>query len=275
MTSKVIIFIVLSLSVALHPSLTALQDATYKTDKKKKTMQEKHPYMSNVEQTKIKPYLLPTKHPIYNTLQSIFTVQRATLNSETLASAGFNNRFTQPRSFIRVVSHPATPGYLFKLYLDSETRIKKNTPGWQWLVNRAKNATIIQSIITRKKIKHFVVAKKWIYQLPTYPLPPLNDPNYTPKGEILVVEDMNLVSKEENAHAWKTVITKEHLDEFYKIISSAGGSSYRIDNVAYTKSGKFAFIDTEYTNRTVDRVSITKYLSPKMANYWTKRTLFP
>jgi hypothetical protein len=229
---------------------------------------EKNPYFSKQERKRIKPYLMPNDHPIKPILDKIFS-KRALLDADAFAAAGFVTKSVQPHSFIRVASHPETPGYLYKIYLDSELRLKKNTPGWKWFGYRTKNAKTIGDFIKKRKIQYFVVAKKWIYALPIEPSPP-SDPLYARKNEILVVEDMNLVSDEENARAWRTVITKEHLDEFYAILTHAGGSSYRIDNVAYTKNGKFAFIDTEYNKKTPDHRAILPHLSPEMAAYWKK-----
>lgn len=228
-----------------------------------------NPYMSQEEKNLIRPYIIPSNHPLKKKLDSIFKKQRATLNSQTFAQAGFICKYIQPRSFIQVASHPTMPGYLFKVYLDSEKRIKKNVPGWKWFVRRAQNAEKIRSYIIRKGIKNFKAPKKWIYPLPADPSPP-NDPLYVRKNEILVVEDMQLVSKADNFKAWKTVITKDILDELLKIIKYVGGKSYRPDNVPYTKKGVFAFIDTEYTNKIPEVESITPYLSPEMKAYWIK-----
>lgn len=230
---------------------------------------ETNPYSSKKEKKTIRPYLLPWNHPKKPYLDAIFLNQRATMNPESFADAGFISHHIQFRSFIHVASHPLIPGYLVKVYLDSELRSRRNIPSWQWFANRAKNAKAIDNVIKSKKLKYFTVAKKWIYPLPINPAPP-NDLGYLRKNVILLVKDMNLVSKSENLLAWKTVITKKHLDEFYTIITSVGGSSYRPDNVTYTKNGKFAFIDTEYTNKSPDYRSILPYLSPKMAAYWKK-----
>jgi hypothetical protein len=83
---------------------------------------------------------------------------------------------------------------------------------------------------------------------------------------------MKLVSNAENEAAWKTVITREHLNELYLIITKAGGSSYRPDNIWLTKHGKFAFIDTEYPRQKFDYNSIPSYLSPEMRSYWANLT---
>lgn len=232
---------------------------------------DNNPYFAKKEKKQIKPYLLPFNHPIKPYLDHIFSSERVILNSDTFTAAGFISKFIQPRSFIRVASHPYLPGYLIKVYLDDELRIKKETPGWKWFVNRAKNAKLIRRYIKKNKCKYFTAPEKWIYPLPINTSPP-NDPSFSRKNEILIVEDMQLVSDHENNLAWKTVITKKHLDELYNIISYAGGSSYRADNVAYTKSGKFAFIDTEYKKSSSSYHAILPYLSDDMAAYWRKIT---
>lgn len=234
-------------------------------------IQLENPYIDVEEKKRIQPYLISVTHPIFPTLESIFTQQRATLNLSALTKAGFIIKFIQQRSFIIVASHPLMPGYLFKIYLDSELRIKRATPGWQWFVNRVRNANKIRHFIKKNKIRYFVAPHKWIYALPASPLPPFND-DYVPKWEILVVKDMQLVSKEENLTAWKTKITKKHLDELYTIIKYAGGSSYRASNIPMTQNGTFAFVDTEYTTTSPDTESILPYLSSKMARYWKKKT---
>lgn len=232
---------------------------------------DKNPYIPHEEKKKILPFLLPLNHAIKPLLDSIFIASRASLNENTFAAAGFLTKCRQPRSFLTVASHPRIPGYLFKVYLDSENRIKKDTPGWQWMLNRIKLANKIQKYIKKRKFRFFCVPQKWIYPLPLNPSPP-NDSNYVRKNEILVVEDMELTSKQDNFQAWKTIITKEYLDEFYAIIKHAGGSSYRAENVAYTIHGKFAFIDTEYANQAGRFDHIDLCLSPEMLKYWKELT---
>ncbi len=226
-----------------------------------------------LEREAIAPYILPEDHPIKEKLDAIFCLRRATLNQQMFRMAGFIIKYSQPRSFIKVASHPAIPGYLVKVYLDSEHRLKRNTEGWVWFTRRIEGVNKIHEYITANKSKFFVAPKKWIYPLPVNPSIP-GAFGYQRKNEILVVEDMRLVSKEKSIKAWKTKITKEHLDELYEILYYAGGDSYRPDNIAYTEEGKFAFIDTEYSYiYRSSYESIKKYLSSEMAEYWeTKYT---
>lgn len=230
---------------------------------------EKNPYLNDIMRNMIRPYILPCQHPAKRVLDSIFHSHRAILNDHELCAAGFNVVYHQPRSFIRVVSHPKLPGYLLKIYLDSELREKNYKPGWLWLTARCKGAAHLRKVIQSKKSHYFQVPNKWLYPLPPEPSPPKNE-EYKRQLVILIVEDMDLVSDEENYHAWKNQITHAHLKELYTIISKAKGSSYRPDNICLSKNGKFSFIDTEYPKQKADYNSIRPFLSPEMRHYWDK-----
>jgi hypothetical protein len=215
----------------------------------------------------MKRYILPENHPAKPALDAIFLSTRATKDEATFRASGFTTLFTKSRSFIRVARHLSLPGYLLKVYLDSEQRQKRKRASWEWLVLRCEGAEKIRKIIEKKKITHFQVPGKWLY-----PLPPHPDCTSMEQPFLLIVDDMKLVSNAENEAAWKTVITREHLNELYLIITKAGGSSYRPDNIWLTKHGKFAFIDTEYPRQKFDYNSIPSYLSPEMRSYWANLT---
>lgn len=216
----------------------------------------------------MRPYIIPNNHPKKRVLDALFA-SRVTLNAQTLAQAGFNTISVRPRSYIRVISHPALPNYLIKCNLDSEIREKHGKSSWFWLVRRCEGVQQVQNVIDRKKIKHFVAAKKWIYPLPAEPAPPRNG-LFRRHYAVLLVTDMQLAPEKKNYYAWRHYITKEHLRELYTIISRAKGSSYRPDNIAYTIHDQFAFIDTEYPQRKPDYDSIRKYLNPEMRKYWDR-----
>lgn len=215
----------------------------------------------------ISRYLLPSDSPYTPLMDQLFSSSRATYNSSTLQQAGFKILHEQPRSFITVASHPALPGVLIKLYYDTELRRKYGDPGWKWFARRCSGAEIIRNVIAKKHIKYFTVPFKYIYVLPPQTIP-LKSPTVDPKLAVLVVQDMQLVDEELNYAAWKVLITPEILNELYIIISRANGSSYRPDNIPFTKSGQFAFIDTEYPYQNPDFESIRKYLSTPMRDYW-------
>jgi hypothetical protein len=215
----------------------------------------------------MKRYFLPENHPAKPALDAIFLSTRATKDEATFQASGFTTLYAKSRSFIRVVRHPSIPGYLLKVYLDSEQRQKRNRTGWERLIFRCEGAEKIRNIIQKRKIKHFQVPGKWLYVLAPHP-----DCTSMKQPFLLIVDDMNLVSNGENKAAWKTVITREHLNELYLIITKAGGSSYRPDNIWLTKRGKFAFIDTEYPRQKFDYNSISSYLSDEMRSYWASLT---
>ncbi|MEM1281960.1 MAG: hypothetical protein AAGG81_00245 [Chlamydiota bacterium] len=226
-----------------------------------------NPYTTKEYRKTVSPYLMPANHPIKEMLDEIFTKNRVTSDLETFKTAGFQLIPTNQRSHIVVARHPALPGYIVKVALDSEKKQKFNRPSWVWLARRCELANKIRAVIRKQKCYLFTVAQKWIYPLPT--TPPTLKKDYERKNEILVVTDMELANDSENEEAWKNM-TKTHLKQLYTIITYAGGCSYRKDNIPVTKSGKFAFIDTEYPHRTPNYQTVIDFLSPEMRKYWMR-----
>jgi len=223
--------------------------------------------LSHSAKKKMRPYLIPEHHPLRETMDTIFKTARVTQNESSYQAAGFKTLCERPRTFVRVASHPALPGHLVKLYLDTELRKKRHKESWEWLVKRCEGAEKVRNVIRKRHIKHFVVPDKWIYPLPDHPLPPANI-HYTRHLAVLLVTDMQLASSKENYYAWSHSVTEEQLDELYDIITYAKGSSYRPDNICYTKKKQYAFIDTEYPSRGPDYRSIRGYLSASKRRYW-------
>lgn len=231
---------------------------------------EKNHYISETARNDIRPYLLPENHPMKSKLDKIFHATRASFDDKSLVKAGFDIKFKQPRSFIRVVSHPSLPGYLLKIVTDVELRNKNGKPEWHWFVNRCKGVEKIHEVLRNNKIKYFTAPKKWIYPLPLNPYPGKGAHANSRKIVVLLVEDMQLTSKHDNLAAWRKEITKQHLDELFTIISQVGGHSYRASNIPQTKKGTFAFIDTEYPQSPPRYGDIMGYLSPKRQLYWER-----
>lgn len=228
---------------------------------------ESNPFLSSDAKNKMRPFLLKKSYPLFNTIEYLFGLGRVTQDASTFKQAGFSILRKQPRSFIIVASHPSLPGILLKLHLDNELRKKKGISGWVWFVKRCEGASKIRKIIKDNQIAYFEVAKKYLYPLPAKFSPPV-DPNYERKPVVLVVQDMNIFPSAESANAWKTVFTKQHLNELYTIISLGNGSSYRPDNIPYSRSGKFAFIDTEYPDRKPNFRGVRAYLPASLKKYW-------
>lgn len=225
------------------------------------------------DRLRINHYLLPEQSAIKNNLDILFLSSRATEDYNHLIEADFTPYYIQPRSFIVVAGHALLPGYLVKLQLDTELRLKSNEPCWEWFIRRCEGAKKIQEIIDEHQIKHFEVAEKWLYPLPLQPAPPQTS-DYDQKLLVVLVKDMNLVPMRENRKAWKEQITKEHLDELCIIMKNAYASSFRADNISFTKKGTFAFIDTEYRlpYHVPNFEKIGRRLNEEMLEYWKSLT---
>ncbi len=207
---------------------------------------------------------MPFDHPIKRTLDFIFSQSRATENEQSLIDAGFTVLTKGPFSFVIIAKHPLLPHYIFKLYLDSETQTKKETPHWKWLLKRCIGAEKIRNLIHKKNIRHFTVPDKWLYLLPSYPF------SKEKKQEpfILVETDMKLRDAKATKKAWKTYVTRKHLEELYMILKHGYGSIHLLTNVPYTNSRQFAFIDTENIQKHLDLKKVKKHLSEEMQLYW-------
>lgn len=226
-----------------------------------------NPYLQNKMKKQMRPFLLPLNHPCKPILDRIFNRSRAIENELAFAQSGFETLLTTHASYLTVARHPCIPGYLFKVYLDSELRLKNERAGWEWLVDRCKGAQNVRKLIKKKRIRHFIVPDKYIYPLPAEPSPVLLSGQ--PRQPILLlVTDMNLTSRLESVNAWKNKITKEHLDELYLILSHGYASAGLIDNIPYTESGKFACVDTEYVKRKINYRMARSFLSEEMKRYW-------
>jgi hypothetical protein len=214
----------------------------------------------------MKPYLLPLSHSAKPFLDYIFSRSRAIESEPALVSAGFCVLFSQKETCIEIAKHPLTPDYIYKIYLDNETHMKNDLPGWKRLTIRCLVAKKMKDIIAEKQMRHFIVADKWLYPLPILP----KSRAIASHPVILLAKDMDIYPKEESLRAWKTLITKEHLDELYYLMSRGYGSTGLPRNVPYSRCGKFVFIDTEYDigQKELRLERVKKYLSPEMQQYW-------
>lgn len=213
----------------------------------------------------MRPYLIPLTHPAKPSLDALFK-SRIIDTEKELTDAGFTILFSQPRSLIRVAKHPNLPGYLLKIYLDSDTPRLGGEAGWRQLTTRCIIAEKIRNIIEYHKVENLVVPEKWIY-----PLPGAATAQKGQQPVILVVRDMNISNREETKVAWKTKATATTIKELFTVLLYGYGSASLANNIPYTQSGKFAFIDTEFKNgKTVSIVRPKKYFSPEMQTYWER-----
>lgn len=227
-----------------------------------------NPDISPIAKKEIAKYLIPSNHPYYSLLEAIFHHSRATSDQVSFLEAGFSIVDAVSTSGITLAKHPGFHGSLFKIYLDGVEHTRGNIPGWKWLVNRCEGAQNIRDLIVRKKLKCFSVPDKFLYAFPRE-INPVWTTLYSPQPVLLLVTDMEILPSE-SVNAWKTVITTQHLNELYEILSHGYGTTSLPSNVPYTKSGKFAFIDTEYPKRKLQYSAVKSWLSPEMSKYWDK-----
>lgn len=222
---------------------------------------------AHIEQSvwnEVSPYLMPDDHPIKAKLDKFFGTNRITLNTTTLAQAGFKNTKAGDFSHVVVSKHSKFKAYIFKLYTDDQ----REECDWQQWVKRAAGARDTQQAINKYGYQNFfVVPKKWIYVLPATPNPPAG---YVRKNFILVAENMHIMSRNQNKSMWRTSITEKHLDAFFTILKEVGlWDSIWPFNSPFTRTGKIAFIDLERNHESnVPYDRLLTYLSPKMQAHW-------
>lgn len=224
---------------------------------------DQSPLINPAMQEMMRPYLIPLNHPAKLVLDAIFSSTRVTENLDSVKAAGFDVMHVKESSFVIVARHKALPGYVFKMYLDSDPRTRYGRESWHWLTDRCIGVERISKMIKKKKIKYFVTPKKYLYPLP---LLPTQGPKQHPV--ILIATDMHVVSTKRSEEAWQTVPNKKLLKELHYILSNGSGSWFLSSNVPYTKEGKFTFIDTEYPKRKITMKKVKDYIAPEFHQYW-------
>jgi hypothetical protein len=211
------------------------------------------------------PFILPPTDPVAIKLNQIFSSPHVIKNEKEFKKAGFellfnrmrSNKMNRARCFLKVARHPALPGYLFKLYLQEEAC--SEMPSLQRrLIQRCKSASMVRNRIQKDNLRYFTVPNKWLYAVPKTKL------------FVLVVQDMQLETRDESKRAWKRQITTSHLKELYRLCSDGYISIALDQNVAYTKLGNFSCIDTEFPKRVLDLRKVKRHLSRKMSAAWDR-----
>ena len=251
-----------------HPFLNWEEALLTKKEKKETSIPDYPNFSDNPRFTehmrrRIAPYLLPLDSPLKPILDEIFAHPGVIKNTGSLQRAGFRILFLQERSFIVVAKHPKVQGYLFKIYLDSKNIHKDGMAGWELLTTRCVVARKIKTIIHRNKLRHFTVADKWLYPLP---LPKRR--HVRAESVVLLAKDMQIYNRQASKRVWTTCATYRILKELYTVLGRGYGSAFLSGNIPYTKSGKFAFIDTEYNKRQIPLRKAKFFLSPLMQNCW-------
>lgn len=216
-----------------------------------------------------KAYLLPKNHSIKPFLDRLFSSSRVIHNLDTLKEAGFV--YSKPRKVTKLIiaTHPELPGYIFKLYLDAQRYCRNKPETFFWRL-RVEGAQKVQMAIDAHHLHDYVkVPKKWIYKLPAEPKPPKG---YMPKQTILVEEDMQLLSKEDNEKHWQSSeVSFAQLYAVFTVLSEAGLSDCaKPDNIPFSIDGRISFIDTQTHGEKVPYHRLNSWLSPENQDLWKK-----
>lgn len=215
----------------------------------------------------LEPYFLPPDHPIKMRLDRLFQKHRITLSLATFIKSGFLNAKLRKPTNVVVGKNPRFYGYVFKVYLDTQPQLCE----WDNWLKRIQGANAIRKCIDQHGFDSFTVPQKWLYPLPLEPFPPLHA-RYNRKNFILICEDMNILTADENLKAYKKKTNPRLLWELYTILTEVGLlDSVYPDNIPFTIGGQIAFIDTEHHHHpkeTIPYHKLTPYLSEEMEIYW-------
>lgn len=226
---------------------------------------EENPSFKQATLHKSSAHMLPRRHALRPILDKIFHSSHVLRDSASFAKAGFITIDKRTHNNMRVARHQDLPGYLVKVFLDSESPKSKRAMNNDNFRQRCDSADVIRRLIKRHGIAHFTVPDKWVYA------PPSSKHRVGRRSLVLVVTDMNIVSYRETKRAWKTEITPQHLQELILIKRKVSLSQTIPENIPYTHEGTFAFIDTEKRTRHTQKMG--QYFSEDMQTYWqTLRT---
>lgn len=228
---------------------------------------QQSPYVDDEAWKEVQPYLLPYNHPIRKNLDRIFSKSRATETKESLQKAGFKI-LSSRGNHVLPVKHKAIKGYLLKVYTDkAKPGYHANAIDWKKFLKRIHGAQMIRQAIAKNAAysKHFVVAKKWLYPLPKSPEAQIRS-GYKRRNFVLVVEDLKLVSSEENLSFWKSILSKNRLQKLFFLCRDLGlQDSIRPANTWWTQKRKLAFVDTEqFEHWPICLNALYKHMPPRL-----------
>lgn len=220
---------------------------------------------------KLTPYFLPSRHPLRYRLDKIFKGSKRVLEStSTLKKAGFKHPKARQWTRLIVTSHKKMPGYIIKLYTDSQ-HPHRGRPEWTFWKKRIEGVTLIQQMINERKLNGlFKTPKKWIYPVPHESSPKKG--RYR-KNFILVEQDMDILSDPENEAMWRSpVVTARKLNLLFDILQGLGlWDCAKPANIPFGRDGRIAFIDTQtYRTWPVKHYRLTPFLSPPMQKHWNE-----
>src|SRR5690348_2450739 len=106
-------------------------------------------------------HVLPFGHPAGQLLETLFRGSSVLDNQAAFLAAGFEIRSNQRRSLMRVATHPALAGYVFKVFfVDELACAREKSRGWSGFVRRCNQAERIRGVIQEHRLQHYKVPRK-------------------------------------------------------------------------------------------------------------------
>lgn len=215
----------------------------------------------------LSPHFLPSDHPVKKELDKIFKKYRAIHSEETMSKAGFTGAKIRQWTRLVVAKHPKMKGFIFKAYLDTQ-HPHRGLPEYEFWLKRIMGVRLLQEYIDQHEWNHeFKVPRKWIYPLPEHP----SSKGKYPKNFILIAEDMDIYSDEENEKIWKSnYVSPELLDHLFQMITDLGfRDCAKPDNIPFSKDGRIALIDTQsYHESSIAYGSLLYHLNQSNKQHW-------
>lgn len=217
----------------------------------------------------LKPHFFPADHPIKQQLDKIFSKHRVLKDIDSMKRAGFKNPYPRKWTHLVVTKHSKLPGFILKVYLDKQ-RYHRKMPEHQFWLMRIEGAERIRNEIKKRNLEGlYKVPRKWIYPVPEKPSPPKK---YVRKNFILIEEDMDILSNEDNIKQWGSnpAVNQKMLFELFQLLNDLGlWDCPKPDNMPFCKDGRIAFIDTQtFFKWPVKHDRLTPFLNPSLKPYW-------
>ena len=97
-------------------------------------------------------YLLPSDHLARMLLQKLFHHSDAIDNEAAFLEAGFKIWSKKERSLMRVATHPALAGYVFKVFfVEEQGRVREKPCGWKSFTVRCNRPNEFAGLLTSRR----------------------------------------------------------------------------------------------------------------------------
>jgi hypothetical protein len=170
-------------------------------------------------------------------LKALFREANMFNSRQAWGAAGFRVFDRANNGKIMVAQHPSVQGLLFKKY-SSDMSQKDQLKNFE---RRIKGANRLRSFIDKQRLRHVVVPRKWLLELP-------RALSRKESSHVLVVEQLDLLSDEQTKASYYR-IDPDTLKELCVVLFHFRGMDSNAKNIPFVADGRIAFIDTEHWDR--------------------------